>query len=102
VAVLEDPFPGGAREYNRGDLEARKGRGWGTESVAMYTSSFEQVKRPGGAVRGGGEDLKKRLDLGSREGLGRRRKAEVVYTGFLEQVWRPGGTVPAVQKRTMG
>jgi hypothetical protein len=60
----------------------------------MYTSSFEHVKRLGGVVRGGGEDLKKRLDLGSREGLGRRRKAEVVYTGFLEQVWRPGGTVP--------
>jgi hypothetical protein len=61
--------------------------------MVVYTSSFEQLKRLGGAVRGGGEDLKKRLDLGSREGTGWRREPAVMYTSSFEQMWRPGGTV---------
>jgi hypothetical protein len=93
VAVLEEPFHGGARESDRRDPEARKGRVWGREPVVLYTSSFEQLERLGGAVRGGGEDLMKRLDLGPREGTGWSREPEVVYTSLFEQMWRSGGTV---------
>ena len=59
----------------------------------MYTGLFEQVKRPGGAVAGGGEGLHKRLDPGPRKGSVRGKDAKVLYTSFFEQVWRSGGTV---------
>ena len=48
---------GGARESNGRDPEARKGRGGGREPEILYIGLFEQVKRPGGAVPGGGEDF---------------------------------------------
>jgi hypothetical protein len=57
VVVLEEPSHGGEEASNALDPEAREGRGWGRELVVVYSSPFEQVKRPGGAVLGGGEDI---------------------------------------------
>lgn len=61
----------------------------------MYTSYFEQVERPGGAVPGGGEDLEKRLDPEPRKGGVRGKDAKGLYTSSFEQIWRSGGTVPS-------
>lgn len=59
----------------------------------MYTGFFEQVKRPGGAVADGGENLKKGLDPEAQQGGVRGKDAPRLYTGIFEQVWRSGGPV---------
>jgi hypothetical protein len=48
---------GGEKASHRLDPEAGKGRDWGREPAVVYTRLFEQVKRPGGAVAGDGEDI---------------------------------------------
>jgi hypothetical protein len=56
----------------------------GREPGILCTCLFEQVKRPGGAVPGGGEDLKKRLDPEVRKGGVRGKDAKILYIWFFE------------------
>jgi hypothetical protein len=94
VAVLEEPFHDGEEASTGRDPEARKGRSRRKEPRILYTGLFEQIKRPGGAVPGGGEDLKKRLDREPRKGGVRGKDAKDLYTSSFEQMWRSGGTAP--------
>lgn len=48
--------------------------------MAMYTGSFVHKNGLGGAVQGGGEDLKKRRDPGAGEDQRPGRELPVMYT----------------------
>jgi hypothetical protein len=65
----------------------------GRELGVLYTSFFEQAKRPGGAVACGGENLKKGLDPEAWQGGVRGKDAPSLYTRIFEQAWRSGGPV---------
>jgi hypothetical protein len=59
----------------------------------MYTRIFVHSNGPGGAVHGGGEDLKKRLDPGAREGQRQGRELPAMYTRIFVHSNGPGGAV---------
>ena len=86
MAVLEEPIHCGDQASTGVDPEARKSRGWGREPGALYIGLFEQVKRPGGAVSGGGEDFLMGLIRGLRKGVFEGKDADGLYTRLFEQI----------------
>jgi hypothetical protein len=56
LAVLEEPSTASSESHGL-DLEARRDRDRRSKPAVMYTGLFEQIKRLGGAVFCGGEDI---------------------------------------------
>jgi hypothetical protein len=115
VAVLEEPIHGGEPASTGVAPAVRKGRGWGSEPRVSHTGLFGQVKRPGGAAPGGGEDLMKMLEPEVWKAGVRGKEAKILYTSFLNmydgleepslavQRWAIGGRIgPGLRRSWLG